>query len=146
MLIGAKTGDPRVAKLLDLLQLKYRVDAEGDYQVSFRLENDRHQTVFIRSATSHLGPLEIREVFSVGYESEGPLPGDVANALLVHNAHVKLGAWSLLRSSSTHHCFAAFTAQIAAETDPASLLTTITAVVDTADKAESLLTDGGDKF
>jgi hypothetical protein len=146
MLIGSKTGDPRVAKLLDILNLKYRVDAEGDYQVSFRLEHDRHQTVFIRSATSNLGPLEIREVFSVGYESEGPLPGDVANALLVHNAHVKLGAWSLLRSSSTNHCFAAFTAQIAADTDPASLLTTITAVVETADKAESLLTDGGDKF
>lgn len=146
MLIGAKTGDARVAQLLNALNLKYRLDAEGDYQVSFRLDNDRHQTVFIRSATSHLGPLEIREVFSVGYESEGPLPGDVANALLVHNAHVKLGAWSLLRSPATRQCFAAFTAQIAANTDPASLLTTIRAVVETADKAESLLSDGEDKF
>ncbi len=146
MLIGSKTGDPRVARMLDILGLKYRVDAQGDYQVSFRLEHDRHQTVFIRSQTSHLGPLEIREIFSVGYESEGPLSGDVANALLVHNAHVKLGAWSLLRSSETNQCFAVFTAQIAADTDPASLMTTITAVVETADKAESFLTDGEDKF
>mgnify|MGYP000324318559 CR=1 FL=1 len=146
MLIGAKTGDPRVAKLLDNLGLKYHVDAQGDFQVSFRLENDRHQTVFIRSETSHLGPLEIREIFSVGYECEGPLPLNVANALLIHNAHVKLGAWSVLRSTSTNHCYAAFTAQIAADTDPASLQTTIQAVVETADRAESLLSDGADKF
>ncbi|MCX8158035.1 MAG: hypothetical protein N3J91_16615 [Verrucomicrobiae bacterium] len=146
MIIGSKTGDSRVGRLLDILGLKYHVDAQGDYQVSFRLENNRHQTVYIRSQTSHLGPLEIREIFSVGYESEGPLPGDVANALLVHNAHVKLGAWSLLRSSSSNRCYAAFTVQIAAETDPASLQTAMAAVVETADKAESLLTDGEDKF
>lgn len=146
MLIGAKTGDPRVGRLLDTLGLKYRVDAQGDYQVSFRLENDRHQTVFIRSGTTHLGPLEIREVFSVGYECEGPLPGDVANALLVHNAHVKLGAWSLLRDRAANQCFAVFTIQIAADSDPVSLQTAIAAVMETADRTESLLTDGGDKF
>ena len=143
--IGAKKGDDRVRRLLDQLDLKYSIDSDGDFRVSFALPDDRSQTVFIRSNTSRLGNLEIREVFSVAYESQGPLPAEVANALLVVNAHAKLGAWSLLRATE-ERCYAAFTARIAADTDIDALMTTIRAVLETADDVEMKLNGGEDRF
>jgi hypothetical protein len=143
-MIGTRTGDPRVKRLLDELELKYTVDPDGDFRVVFGLETERTQTAFIRSETSMLSNLEIREVFSVGYECDGPLPADVANALLIFNAHVKLGAWGVLRLPS-NRCFAAFTAKIAAETEAPTLMTTLLTVLRIADDVESKLS-GGDKF
>lgn len=145
LVIGAKKGDDRVKRLLDQLELKYAVDPDGDFRVSFALPTDRSQTVFIRSVTSRLDNLEIREVFSVAHESHGPLAADVANALLVYNAHAKLGAWSLLRGKD-NHCFAAFTARIAADTDPGTMMTTMRAVLETADDVEMKISGGDDRF
>jgi len=143
-MIGARTGDLRVKRLLDQLELKYAIDPDGDFRVIFGLEPERTQTAFIRSETSMLGNLEIREVFSVGYECQGPLPAEVANALLIFNAHVKLGAWGVLRLPD-NRCFAAFTAKIAADTDAQTLMTTLMAVLRIADDVEAKLS-GTDKF
>ncbi len=144
-MIGLKKGDERVRKLLDLLNLKFAVDSDGDFRVSFSLPEDRSQTVFIRSNTAWLGNLEIREIFSIAYESSGLLPGELANALLLVNAHTKLGAWSLIRGADDQ-CFAAFNARIAADTDAEALMTTLQAVLETADNVEMKLNGGEDRF
>jgi hypothetical protein len=143
-MLGTKEGDPRVKVLLDELELKYEVDSDGDFKVGFELDDGRSQVAFIRSETSELGKFEIREVFSVAFISDGPLDAGTANALLIYNAHVKLGSWRILRQQDDS-CVAAFAAQIAANTDAKSLYTTLGAVINIADEVEKKLT-GEDKF
>jgi hypothetical protein len=143
-MIGSKQGDKRVQALLDELELKYEIDSDGDFKVGFELEGGRSQLAFIRSDTTQFGKFDIREIFSVAYISEGPLDAELANALLIHNAHVKLGSWRVL-SQDDDRCVVSFAAHIAANTDSKSLLTALQAVIQIADEVESKL-DEEDKF
>ena len=143
-MIGAKQGDSRVQALLEQLELKYDVDNDGDFRVGFELENGRAQLGFIRSETTQFGKFDIREIFAVAHISEGPLPADLANALLIYNAHVKLGSWRIERQSDGK-CVVAFAVQIAADTDAVSLYTALRLVIDTADNIERKLAEE-DKF
>lgn len=138
-MIGSKQGDPRVQALLDQLDLKYDVDSDGDYHVLFALDEGRSQLAIIRSETAHLGKFEIREITSPACTFPGPLDADTANALLIYNAHVKLGSWRLVRFGDDS-CAAMFAAQIAANTDAQSLFTTLRVVIETADEVENKLT------
>jgi len=143
-MIGAKEGDSRVQALLRDLELKYDIDTDGDFRVGFDLEDGRSQLAFIRSETTQFGKFDIREVFAVAHISEGPLERDLANALLIYNAHVKLGSWRVERQSDDK-CVVAFAVQIAANTDAESLYTALRLVIDTADNVERKL-DEEDKF
>ena len=142
--VGAlKTGDPRVEKLLEESDLKYRVDKDGDFRIGNKMEGDRTQIAFILSNTSELGSLEIRQIWSVGYHSKSPFSESVANRLLEQNSKVKLGAWQVRKMGEDY--VAVFVAQIAADTDKLSLLVTLHAVTTTADEMEKELT-GKDDF
>jgi hypothetical protein len=143
-MIGAKQGDSRVQALLDELELKYEVDGDGDFKVGFQLEGGRSQLAFIRSETTQFGKFDIREIFSVAHISEGPLDGGLANALLIYNAHVKLGSWRIERREDDT-CIVAFAVQIAANTDAKSLYTALRLVINTADDVERKL-DEEEKF
>ncbi|MFA6545516.1 MAG: hypothetical protein WCS99_13945 [Limisphaerales bacterium] len=143
-MIGANTGDPRVQRLLDQLELKYQIGGEGDFKVIFNIGDGRSQLGFISSKAYTLSTLEIREIYSFGYECDGPLPASVANILLRLNGHVKLGAWRVMRLASGRH-LAAFAAQIAANTDAHTLRTTLVSVLKTADDLEKELS-GDDIF
>ena len=143
-MIGAKQGDNRVQALLEELELKYDIDSDGDFRVGFELENGRAQLAFIRSETTQFGNFDIREIFSVAKISEGPLDAELANALLIYNAHVKLGSWRVIRQEDDQ-CIVAFAVQIAANTDATSLYTALRLVIDTADNVEHKL-DEEDKF
>ncbi|HSI85047.1 MAG: hypothetical protein ACAI35_28465 [Candidatus Methylacidiphilales bacterium] len=143
-MLGTKAGDPRVERLLKELELSYETDKDGDFKLTFMMEDNRSQVVFICSETAELGNFEIREVFSVALiVEEGSLSADMANALLIYNSRVKLGSWRLIRQGKG--CIAAFSAQIAANTDARSLMTTLRAVMATADEVEQKLT-GEDRF
>jgi len=143
-MIGAKQGDSRVQALLDELELKYDIDSDGDFRVGFELEDGRSQLAFIRSETTQFGKFDIREVFSVAHILNGPLDGQLANALLIYNAHVKLGSWRVDRRGDDT-CIVAFAVQIAANTDAKSLYTALRLVIETADDVERKL-DEEDKF
>ena len=143
-MIGAKQGDSRVQALLEQLELKYDIDTDGDFRVGFELEDGRTQLAFIRSETTQFGKFDIREVFSVAHISDGPLDAELANALLIYNAHVKLGSWRVERQKD-NKCVVAFAVQIAANTDATSLYTAVRLVIDTADNVERKL-DKEDKF
>jgi len=120
-------------------KLKFTVDNEGDFRLLFDVGDDRSQLVWILSRTNRLEALEIREVWSIGYQSERPLSADIANRLLEQNAKVKLGSWQLRRMGDKYT--AVFSAQIAAETDRATLLAAIRAVTTIADRMELDLTN-----
>jgi hypothetical protein len=143
-MIGAKQGDSRVQALLNELEMEYDIDSDGDFRVGFRLEDGRTQLAFIRSETIQFGKFDIREIFSVAHISEGPLDADLANALLIYNAHIKLGSWRVQRQDDDK-CIVAFAVQIAANTDAKSLYTAISLVINTADDVERKLNEE-DKF
>ena len=143
-MIGAKQGDSRVQALLNELEMEYDIDSDGDFRVGFRLEDGRTQLAFIRSETTQFGEFDIREIFSVAHISDGPLDADLANALLIYNAHIKLGSWRVQRQDDDKRVVA-FAVQIAANTDAKSLYTAISLVINTADDVERKLNEE-DKF
>lgn len=143
-MLGTTTNqDSRIAVLLDELDVRYDVDDDGDFQVVYQLDDERSQTVFISSATHTIADLEIRKIYSIGYMSENPLEQKIANLLLAINHSSKLGAWQVMSSDGAY--YAAYNAQIAANTDAQTLTTVLKAVVESADSIEDYLT-GKDVF
>jgi len=148
-------GDSRVRILLDQLKLSYQIDDNKDFVIAFGIKEDalsdddetRTQIAIISSDTHHIGDFEVRHIFSIGYEAIGELPRNVANALLIMNDNVKLGAWKAIhvKKDGQDGMVAAFQAQVAADTDAQSLFTTLMAVCATADDVENKLT-GEDRF
>jgi len=139
--VGAKkkASDPRVEKLLKSMGVTYIIDNDGDFKMTNDVGGGRTQNVFVLSATVNLSGLEIRQVASPAYQFKRPMSAELANRLLEHNATVKLGAWQTQKAGEEY--VAIFAAQIAAETDSATLLTTIQAVTETADALEKELTE-----
>ncbi|MEO1069037.1 MAG: hypothetical protein AAFW95_07935, partial [Cyanobacteria bacterium J06638_6] len=136
--------DARVEAALDSLGLTYDVQTNGSIKVTMRFEGDRTQAVYISSATSTLGNMELRKVSSPANLTEGPIPTDVANTLLRENASKKLGAWQTVELQD-QRLLTLFTAQINANSSPEELKAALGAVLITADEMEVELT-GGDRF
>lgn len=150
--------DARVKAALDAIGYKYEVDEDNDYKlVPLPTEQTgakpdgtliwRTQIVYINSNTEKYGTLEIREVLSPAFLSNGPLPSDVANRLLRENNSVKLGAWRLVVINTGPNAgkyLAMFAAQIAADSDAESLRLTIKSVILIADRMEKELTGKDD--
>jgi serine protease Do len=101
-----KTWDQRVSKALDAENLKYSVDAYGLFHVSFRDEGEEKATVvFVDSQTNRVGGFEIREVKTLLYTSQTPLPATLANDLLRHNFRYTLGMWCVAENEGTYRLF-----------------------------------------
>jgi hypothetical protein len=150
-MIGARTGDYRVQRLLDELNLNYEITINGNFNVPFHIDHERSQAVYIESGTQHVDQIEVRQVWSIGLRSEAPLHADIANALLVYNANVNLGAWQLLRDSEGDRsatgdgCLAIFMIPIAAETTAKALRAVMHSVARAADDIEEKLS-GNDEY
>lgn len=143
MLGNKNTHDSRISILLEELEIEYQLDDDGDFQAVFQLDDKRSQTVYISSSTNTIAGLEIRKVYSIGYMSEKPLGQKIANLLLGINHSSRLGAWQVMSSENAY--YAAYNAQIAANTDANTLSTVLKAVVESADSIEDYLT-GADVF
>lgn len=137
-------SDSRVGTALESLEVKYEIDDDGEFRVSFELESGRSQTAIIRSQTYEFLGVEIREVFSAALLSQGPFDARTANILLRQNEEVKLGAWGVYCNQEDVHA-AVFTAKVAADLPPPELLGVLMAVLNTADEMEARLS-GRDDF
>ena len=89
--------------------------------------------------------MEIRNVWSLGYSCDGPLPPFVANLLLKQNAKQILGAWQTIETDAKG-TIAIFEAQTAADADPQTLYRVLCAVAASADEMEGMLTGGEDCY
>ena len=136
-------ADPRVARLLTEAGLSYAVDDEGDYRLSFSLDDGRSQVAWVASATARVGALEVRDLWSIAYRSTGQVPQEVANGLLQANARQTLGAWQVQRSGEEY--LVVFSAPVDVRTDAKTLALALDAVMKTADAMEQALT-GKDEF
>ena len=133
--------DRNLQKLLDKARLKYQVDDQGDFKVTYDLGNGRSQLAYVRSGSSDFGALKIREILSIGYASPGEkIPPDVANRLLEHNAQTKLGAWS------KQGRLAVFVSKIPADADAKKLADAIELTAVLADALEQELMPGKDDY
>lgn len=143
--VGARTitPDARVEKLLKEAELNYTIDEDGDFRLEFALDDDRSQLVWISSKTASYEVLEIRDVWSVAFRSREPLSAELANKALRKNGEMILGAWQIKRWGEEY--VLAYAAQVAANTDAASLESAAEAVVVSADELEKELT-GKDEF
>jgi len=137
----APKADQRVRKALDELELKYTIDSDGDFRVLFDMGEGRSQLAIIRSSTSKYRNLEVREIWSVGYKSEGKqFPQEVANALLEDTFPKKLGAWAKLDD------LAVFVVKFPADADNETLLSCLKLALEAADAMEEKLTGEKDEF
>ena len=133
--------DRNLQKLLDKARLKYQVDDQGDFKVTYDLGNGRSQLAYVRSGSSDFGSLKIREILSIGYASPSEkIPADVANRLLEHNAQTKLGAWS------RQGRLAVFVSKIPADADARKLADAIELTAVLADALEQELMPGKDDY
>jgi len=151
-------ADPRVKAALDEIGYKYEMTAENDYKLvpiqTEQVGNDaqgkpkwRSQLVYVNSNTEKYGKLEIREVLSPAFLSNGPLSATLANRLLRENNSVKFGSWRLVAINSGPNAgkyLAMFASQISANSDTESLRLTIKSVILIADRMEKEITGADD--
>jgi hypothetical protein len=135
----AGTPDPAIKAQLDSLDVKYEVDDDGDYKVTFDLGKGRSQLVWIRSKTETYGSLKVREIWSPGYKYDGgELPAKIANRLLEHSHGLILGGWTKQKQ------FAMLAVKIPVSATPKQLRDAAEAAADAADEIEQELTPGKD--
>ena len=132
--------DNRVKQVLDGIGLKYTTVSDGDFRLIFDMGGGRSQVIFIRSSTNTYRNLEIRDVYSPAYESDGAIPANIANRLLEHNWAIKLGGWAKLGK------YAVFMSKVDADADKEAMMSCIVLTAKAADEMEAELTGKQDKF
>jgi hypothetical protein len=90
-------GDAAVARRLDARGLKYKVDDDGDFKVTYSYSKEqRTQLVFVSGKTESVGGFEIREVFSpAALVDKDRIDGKKALELMAESHRNKLGSWEL---------------------------------------------------
>jgi hypothetical protein len=135
--VFAQNIDQRIIDNLNQLNFKYQTKTpDGTFQFTVPLGN-RTQMLFIHSNTSTYDKLEIREIYSVIYQSPNKPNMDNLTTLLLDNAQKKLGAWELVYENKNY--FIVFTAKILATADSADLKSAIDIVASSADAMEQQL-------
>ncbi|MCK4414877.1 MAG: hypothetical protein KAY32_15185 [Candidatus Eisenbacteria sp.] len=141
--IGDETPkhDERVRKILKEDGVQYTVDTDGDFKVIFQMGDDRTQMAFIRSRTEEYRNLEIREIWSFGYQSSTDVfPAEVASRLLEDTFIKKLGAWAKIGQR------ALFVVKVSADANSESLMSALQMALESADEMEEELTGDKDEF
>jgi len=95
---GDALADASVAARLDASGIKYEVDADGDYKITYEYRSEgRSQLVFVSGGTESVAGFTVREVFSPAARvSADGIDGQRALALLEESRSNKLGAWEIL--------------------------------------------------
>ncbi|SDY53366.1 hypothetical protein SAMN04487939_10354 [Lysobacter sp. yr284] len=139
---ASKDGDPALRAHLQALGYKYEVDEDGDFVLTFALDEQRSQMAYVLSRTQRYGSLKVREIWSPAYRSadRGALPAAVANRLLEDGQLSKLGGWV------SQDGVAVFVVKLDADASQQTLDDAIDYAVRAADQMEAELTPGQDEF
>lgn len=134
-------ADATVGQQLDALGYRYNVDKDGDYQLTFELEGERSQLVYVISGVESFGAHRIREIWAPAYRAPGAqIPAEVANRLLEESQTSKLGSW--VKQGD----MAVFVVKIPADASQQQLDDAIDAATRSADQMEAALTPDKDEF
>ncbi|MCR6687108.1 hypothetical protein [Pseudoxanthomonas sp.] len=90
-------ADASVQTRLDSRGVKYEVDEDGDYKVTYNYKSEgRTQLVFVSGRTERVGGFIVREVFApAGRLEQDGIGGDKALELLRESRQNKLGSWEV---------------------------------------------------
>ncbi len=94
---AAQAADAAVKSRLDARGVKYEVDKDGDFKVTYSYGKEkRTQLVFVSGGTESVGGFQIREIFSPAarVEKDG-VNGAKALELMAESRKNKLGGWEL---------------------------------------------------
>jgi hypothetical protein len=95
--VAQDSGDASVKSRLDARGLKYDVDGDGDFKITYNYKKEnRTQLVFVSGKSETVGGFNIREVFSPAarVEKDG-INGKKALELMAESRDNKLGGWEL---------------------------------------------------
>ena len=95
--LPAAASDASVKARLDARGVKYQVDGDGDYKVTYNYSKEgRTQLVFVSGGTQSVAGFSVREIFSpAGRVATDGIDGDRALELLGESRNNKLGSWEL---------------------------------------------------
>jgi hypothetical protein len=130
--------DERIRAALERQDYKFSISQGGHFKVTVRFEGNRTQGGTIFSNTNRLGDLEIRQICTTGYITEGQIPVEIALKLLTDTSVKKIGAWEIVRSSDGRS-LALFCAKVDVNIRPKDLIAVIEATLGTADRMEQEL-------
>lgn len=93
----AHAEDAAVKTRLEARGVKYEVDGDGDFKVTYNYsKEDRSQLVFVSGSTQSVGGFKIREIFSpAGRVEKDRINGAKALELMAESRKNKLGGWEL---------------------------------------------------
>ena len=95
--VPAAAEDAKVASRLDSEGVKYIVDDDGDYQVTFEYADEgRTQLAYVSGTTETVNGLTVREIFApAGRVDENGITGEKALELMATSSTMKLGSWEV---------------------------------------------------
>lgn len=135
-------ADASVEARLQARGIKYELDKDGDYKVTYSFpEEKRTQLLFVSGSIEEIGGLKVRQIFSPAARiATDGISGEKALALLRANQGYKLGAWEI--SGDILY----FVAKIPDSVDAAELEDLMDVVASIADDKEIELTGGKDEL
>jgi len=128
----ARASDASVKSRLDARGMKYEIDGDGDYKVTYNYAKEgRTQLVFVSGGTEEVGGFRIREVFSpAGRVEKDDIDGAKALELLAESRKNKLGSWEIAGDVLY------FVAKLPDDLDAKELESVMDIVAETADNME----------
>jgi len=132
---GKPKIDARLREALTEAELHFTEMDDGDFKLHFTLEDERTHLVFAESKTQVLGPIEVREVWAIGWKGDKAPTARIGNKLLQDNARRKVGAWEL-HEQEDGGFYAIFNVKVSADADGEALKSIVFGVAQTADEME----------
>ena len=135
-------ADASVESRLQARGVKYEVDKDGDYKITYSFsEEKRTHLLFVSGSTEEVGGLQVRQIFApVARVAGNAVTGEMALGLLRENQGYKLGAWEI--SGDILY----FVARIPDSVDATGLEQLMDIVASIADEKEIELTGAKDEF
>ncbi len=137
-------GDPRVARQLDRLGLKYKLTDSGNYSLTYDLKGGRSQTVYIMGTTEKYNDTEIRELWSRAGTYDTLPPADVMQTLLEESGTEKIGFWSIEKSDGGGY-IVYFSVKVPVYVRDSDLSSLLELTADVADQKEQELFNSDDE-
>ena len=124
----ARAEDAAVKRRLEERGIKFEVDKDGDYKVTYNYKKEgRSQLVFVAGRTHSVGGFVVREIFSPAARIEkDSIDGARALELLRESSNNKLGSWEI-RGDVLYFVVKASDSMNAAELESAMDITSETA-------------------
>jgi hypothetical protein len=93
----AHAQDASVKRRLEDRGVKYQVDTDGDFKITYNYKSEgRTQLVFVSGGTESVGGFLVREIFSpAGRLDQDGINGAKALELLKESSNNKLGSWEI---------------------------------------------------